>query len=122
MHTEFMKIIESEVEGPPEFWSIVVREKYACEVSEEHHSFISMEDLNDLFNITDVGGYPLPILKRRLNLLTESEREDLVKTWVYVQRNIEYIENVITKRASIANDPWQIRIAKKKKKKKKAKQ
>jgi len=50
--------------------------------------------------------YPRHILFRRVNLLTDKERERCNKLWARIFRDIEKIDEIIAERAEKANDPW----------------
>jgi hypothetical protein len=52
--------------------------------------------------------YPIEILKKRLRLLTRTEREKVLKMYNKIEIYIHKIDEVISNRAEIAKDKWEI--------------
>ncbi len=66
------------------------------------HASMLKEVLEYLIAVT----YPEHILKRRIELLTKTERAMCNKAWHQVMKNIEKIDTIISDRAERENDPW----------------
>lgn len=50
--------------------------------------------------------YPEHILKRRIGLLTKTEKAMCDKAWHQVMKNTEKIDTIISDRADKEQDPW----------------
>ncbi len=80
---------------------------------EKGHAYCEDElpPANILKEIIELGSgstYSPNILARRVNLLTEKERLACDKKWNKIAKLINGIDEIISKRAEVENDPWKI--------------
>jgi len=64
--------------------------------------------LSKIIEAVNCSTYPPNILARRVNFLTKEERLKCNKEWNRIYKSIEKIDNIISNRAQIKNDPWKI--------------
>lgn len=80
----------------------------------EHSSISCCEELppanlfSELIELILGATYPPNILARRVNLLTKAEKLKCDKNWRKIEKLTEEINDIISNRAEICNDPWKI--------------
>lgn len=68
----------------------------------------SFYDLSNLIDLITGHTYPLSILKRRIKLLNETEKSSVLHLIKNVELSVNKIDEIISNRASIENDPWKL--------------
>lgn len=64
--------------------------------------------LTKIIELVNTSTYHPNILARRVNLLNKSEKTRCDREWVKICESIDKIDDIISTRAEIENDPWKI--------------
>jgi hypothetical protein len=81
-------------------------EENSCLINEDE--LPAANHLSKFLESTTGSTYPINILARRVNLLTKAERKRCDLNWRKAVKLFEKIDEIISHRADLENDPWKI--------------